>query len=226
MTHILNIDTSTESAGIYLSADGQLVSSAVNHQQIDHASWLHKAIGGLLGDAGCTMQDLRAIGVTEGPGSYTGLRVAMASAKGFCFALDIPLITIGTLRLMAASALEAARHAAEPLLFCPLIDARRREVFTAVFDEGLIELMAPEAMILEPDSFSKWLVQSKTWFFGSGAAKWKEVCTHPHAVFNDVAISGNAFSELTYYAFLRGDFATLAYTEPVYLKEFYTHPKK
>jgi tRNA threonylcarbamoyladenosine biosynthesis protein TsaB len=223
---ILNIDTALESATIAIGKEGTMIAAAENLRQQDHAAWLHKAINNLLQETGCAVNDLKAVAVTEGPGSYTGLRVGMASAKGLCYALNIPLITVGTLKLMAASAMADITESAQPKWVAPLIDARRQEVFAAIYDDQLKEVMTPQAMILEKNSFSDFLDKNALWFLGSGAAKWQKQCEHPNAKFLSSAISPAVFCNLTYDCFLRNDFATLAYTEPVYLKDFYTHPKK
>lgn len=227
MSLILNIDTSTENAGIFLSSDGILFSSALNHRQNDQAAWIHTAINKLMQDAGYQMRDLKAVAVVAGPGSYTGLRVGMASAKGICYALDIPLIAENTLELMAANAIAQSQNLSIPqsAIFCPLIDARRMEVFTALYDSSLAELLSPRALVLEDASFEPWLTQTPVLFFGSGAAKWQQVCSHSHAYFEAVEFSGEQFVSRTYSKFLRNEFTVLAYAEPVYLKEFYTHPK-
>jgi len=227
MSLILNIDTSTETAGIFLSSDGVLLSSALNPRQNDQAAWIHTAIDKLMKDAGYWMKDLKAVAVVAGPGSYTGLRVGMASAKGICYALDIPLITENTLELMAASAIIKLKELPIPptSIFCPLIDARRMEVFTAVYDSKLVELLSPRALVLDDSSFDSWLTQGPVLFFGSGAAKWQQVCRHSRAFFEPVDFSGEQFVLRTYSKFLRNEFTVLAYAEPVYLKEFYTHPK-
>jgi tRNA threonylcarbamoyladenosine biosynthesis protein TsaB len=134
MALILNIDTATETGGICIAEEGKTLAMAVNPEQKDHASWLHPAVEKIMRDAGCGMKDLQAVAVTAGPGSYTGLRVGMAAAKGFCYALGIPLITENTLKVMALAAKEQAPGDG---LLCPMIDARRMEVFTAVYQNDL-----------------------------------------------------------------------------------------
>ncbi len=227
MSLILNIDTSTETAGIFLSSDGILLSSAHNNRQNDQAAWIHTAIDKLIRDAGYQMKDLKAVAVVAGPGSYTGLRVGMASAKGICYALEVPMITENTLELMAASAVIRLKDLSIPptTILCPLIDARRMEVFTALYDSTLVELLSPRALVLEDTSFEPWLTQGAVLFFGSGAAKWQQVCHHSKAYFEAVEFSGEQFVSRSYSKFLRNEFTVLAYAEPVYLKEFYTHPK-
>src|ERR1700758_4691343 len=130
MALILNIDTATAKASICLALDGKTLALAENWTQNEHAAWLHSAIEQMMQQTGYRLRDLQAVAVTAGPGSYTGLRVGMAAAKGFCFALDIPLIAEDTLRTMAFAAKEQLPGTD---LLCPMIDARRMEVFTAVY---------------------------------------------------------------------------------------------
>src|SRR5882762_5440642 len=145
MALILNIDTATELASVSLSKEGQSLALLQNKDQKDHASWLHPAIEKMMQETGFRMQELDAVAVTAGPGSYTGLRVGMAAAKGFCYALNIPLITESTLKVMAF----AAREQTEPEgLYCPMIDARRMEVFTALYSTDLVEIIPATAMVI------------------------------------------------------------------------------
>src|SRR5665647_1745116 len=147
MALILNIDTATESAIISISEKDKIIDSVTNSNQKDHASFLQPAIKNLLQKADLSINKLNAIAVTAGPGSYTGLRVGMASAKGLCYALKIPLITINTLEVMALSSLKQIHDPSA--LYCPMIDARRMEVFTAVYDHHLTEIIKPCSMILD-----------------------------------------------------------------------------
>ena len=142
MALILNIDTSTEKASICIASNGVSTALLENAQQKEHAGWIHPAIEELLEQTKYTLHDLEAIAVTAGPGSYTGLRVGMATAKGLCYALNIPLITENTLRAMALASRQAydGKINLENILFCPMIDARRMEVFTALFNPALEEV--------------------------------------------------------------------------------------
>src|ERR1700738_4487907 len=154
MALILNMDTATETASISLSKGGISLALSENKEQKEHAAWLHSAVEKMMQETGYRMRDLQAVAVTAGPGSYTGLRVGMAAAKGFCYALDIPLITENTLKVMAFAAREQTSDAG---LLCPMIDARRMEVFTAIFQRDLKELMPTTAMVIDGNSFSTWL---------------------------------------------------------------------
>jgi tRNA threonylcarbamoyladenosine biosynthesis protein TsaB len=228
---ILSIDTATDQASVSLSGDGSVIGTLENDSQKDHAAWIQMAINTLLQKHGYTMQQLQAIAVTAGPGSYTGLRVGMATAKGLCFALQIPLITINTLQVMANAAinqwLSKAADMALPLCFCPMIDARRMEVFTAVYDTGLQEIVAPKAMILEELSFKEELNNRSLICFGNGSMKWKTVSRYPNVLFIDEKLDiAKSLAKLASSLYLSQNFANLAYTEPVYLKEFYSYIKK
>lgn len=161
---------------------------------------------------------LDAIQVVEGPGSYTGLRVGMAAAKGLCFALSIPLITFNTLAWMAAGADE---HPAE-LLRCPMIDARRMEVFTAIYDAQGQCIMPSSPMILTPDSFKGWLEDRPILFFGNGSEKFRAICTDPNARFTGLSAGSATLIRHGLIAFEQQHFAETAYAEPFYGKAFHS----
>lgn len=220
MSLILNIDTASENAHASLAEDGMVLHALHNESQKDHASFLQTAIQQLTMSANIHLKDIDAVAVTAGPGSYTGLRVGMASAKGLCYALKKPLITIGTLEVLTASALEFFPDDNENILFCPMIDARRMEVFTAVYKHDLTICQQPCAMILDEFSFEKELLINKIVFFGSGSAKWKIICKHENAIFKPVSILPKSLSKSTIALFFEKKFTELAYSEPTYLKEF------
>ncbi|HEX9513525.1 MAG TPA: tRNA (adenosine(37)-N6)-threonylcarbamoyltransferase complex dimerization subunit type 1 TsaB [Puia sp.] len=223
MALILNIDTATEIAGISLSKEGQSLALSQNKEQKEHASWLHPAVEKMMQETGFRMRDLQAVAVTAGPGSYTGLRVGMAAAKGFCYALNIPLITESTLKVMAFAAGEQTLDAG---LLCPMIDARRMEVFTAVYQKDLVELMPATAMIIDEKSFSTWLAGGKVSFFGGGSYKCKPIITAPSAAFIEINYHAGYLGILSFLRYLQQEFTGLAYSEPAYTKEFYTHTRK
>ncbi|HKO79379.1 MAG TPA: tRNA (adenosine(37)-N6)-threonylcarbamoyltransferase complex dimerization subunit type 1 TsaB, partial [Chitinophagaceae bacterium] len=166
MAIILNIDTAVESASICLAKGARPLQFAINGNQRDHASWLHVAIQKIIAGTGTSLKDIEAVAVTIGPGSYTGLRVGLSTAKGLCFALNIPLIAINTLEMMAY-----AVEKDEADFVCPLIDARRMEVFMAVYDKKMEEIVKPVAMIIEPGSFDSLLASGKILFSGNGSKK-------------------------------------------------------
>ncbi len=219
MSLVLNIDTATATALVCLAKDGKPLRSLANTAQKDHASFLQVAIQQLVNDTGIALKDIDAVAVTAGPGSYTGLRVGMASAKGLCYALDKPLITLSTLAVLAVSAVQQLNNV-ENCLFCPMIDARRMEVFTAVYNGALKLILQPCAMILDERSFSEQLNQGRVVFFGSGSAKWSGLCHHPNASFADISITSEALASLSEGLCVSSQFTKLAYAEPVYLKEF------
>jgi tRNA threonylcarbamoyladenosine biosynthesis protein TsaB len=227
MPLILNIDTSGETASIALAVDGLTIAEDSNSQQRDHASWIHQAIHELLKGNRFTAVEISAIAVTNGPGSYTGIRVGLATAKGFCYALKIPLITENTLRVMAFDAIsnevKAGLHQYE--YFIPMIDARRMEVFTAVYDKNLKEIVTPQALVLEPGTFQDYLTK-RTIIFGSGAPKFRQLLPGTEAGFSTIECTASVLSRLSYDKFVNKSFSDIVYSDPLYLKEFYSSEKK
>jgi len=223
MSIILNIDTSTEIASVSIADNGVILASVLNAIQKEHASFLHNAVKDVFSSLSLNINNIDAIAVTNGPGSYTGLRVGMASAKGFCYALNKPLITVGTLNAMATAGLHAAKETAvQSTLFCPMIDARRMEVYTAVFDSNMLEILPACAMVLDENSFKEMLSKNKMLFFGSGAIKWSSICTSENAgIINELEIT-TAINQLSYKKFINNDFTDLSYSEPLYVKEFFS----
>ena len=217
MAIILNIDTAVETASVCLAKDNETLQFAINNNQKDHASWLHSTIQKIISDTGLTIKDIEAIAVTIGPGSYTGLRVGLSAAKGLCFALNIPLITVNTLEMMA----NAVRNEKADMI-CPLIDARRMEVFMAVYDKKMQELIKPCAMIIKPDSFDSLLASGKILFSGNGSKKLQEIIVHSNAIFNNFIASAADMINLSEKRNFEKNFANLSYVEPFYIKEFYS----
>lgn len=226
MSLILNIDTAAEKAHVSLAKDGLVLSSLFSESQKEHASFLQSAIQQLTKITGMQLSAVDAVAVTAGPGSYTGLRVGFASAKGLCYALKKPLITPGTLEVLTASAIQVSTDMDESVLFCPMIDARRMEVFTAIYKKSLETYLAPSSMILDKLSFEKELSKNKILFFGTGSDKWKALCSHANALFAVVDILPNAMSKYSNMLYLQKHYTELAYSEPFYLKEFQTVIKK
>jgi tRNA threonylcarbamoyladenosine biosynthesis protein TsaB len=225
MALILSIDTGTELAGICLTRDDHSLGILRNDDQKDHAAWLHPAIKQLIENAGFGLQELSAVACNAGPGSYTGLRVGMATAKGLCYTLNIPFITENSLRIMSLAAQQQPFPKAD-FFICPMIDARRLEVFTALYDRDLKEVIPPTAIILGENSFSAQLNEKAVLFLGSGIIKWKSICGHPNAYWLDQPFLASHLAGIAYQKFLDGQFSGLHSTEPFYLKEFYTHKKK
>jgi len=224
MALILNIDTATTLGSVSLAMDGKLLGERVNGQSMDHATWIHVAIAELLNEKNRSynIEDLNAVAVVAGPGSYTGLRVGMATAKGLCYAVNSRLIALNTLKIMAYA---TNKEIYPSQLLCPMLDARRMEVFTALYDTALNELIAPCAMILDEDSFSAWLNKTEVVFFGSGINKWSAMARSNNAIFRDSFYTPADLASVSYKAYTVNDFADIAYTEPIYLKEFYA-PRK
>jgi tRNA threonylcarbamoyladenosine biosynthesis protein TsaB len=217
MAIILNIDTAVETASVCLSEEAHSLQLAMNSNQRDHASWLHPAIEKVIADAGLGISDLEAIAVSIGPGSYTGLRVGLSAAKGLCFVLGIPLIAIHTLEMMAYAIKD---HEAD--LFCPLIDARRMEVFMAVYDKMLKSVIDPKAMIISSDSFDSLLASNRIVFSGNGSIKLKKIVYHSNALYSNRIATAADMTWLSHQYLNEKKFADLAYTEPLYIKEFYS----
>lgn len=217
MSFILNIDAAVQSASICLSEEGKSLALEVNSEPRDSAAWLHVAIQQLMQQQQITLQQLSAIAVSAGPGSYTGLRVAMATAKGLCYALQKPLITISTLQMMAAVVDNAITD-----LICPMIDARRMEVFTAVFDKDLNEVVPASAVILQPDTFAELLEKASITFSGNGSAKFAGLVQHPHAFFTEVEANAGHLAGLAHKKLTANNFTDLAYAEPAYGKAFFS----
>lgn len=224
MSLILNIDTAITTASISIAKDGNILGEAFNTEQKDQGAFIQPAIQSIAKNIGISLIELSAIAIIAGPGSYTGLRVGMASAKGLCYALGKPLITIGTLDLLTYQAINQAdiQQNDMPTLFCPMVDARRMEVFTAVYDKDLNTILPPCALILDENSFANLLLNNKIIFFGDGAAKWQHLNYFTNAYFFHPKSKTLYMNELSFKKFSNSAFADLAYTEPIYIKEFYS----
>lgn len=220
MSHILNIDSSTEVASVSMAKDGIIISALSNNIQKDHAVFIHTAIEKLTIQSGISLVSMDAIAVTIGPGSYTGLRVGLAAAKGLSYALKKPLITISTLEAMAKQAI-MNEDFPEKYNYCPMIDARRMEVFTALYNADMQELMPAAALIIDADSFGFALNEKPVLFFGSGMQKWMSLANHKHAFFADVHDISRAISLRSFEKLLQKSFADIALSAPLYVKEFF-----
>jgi tRNA threonylcarbamoyladenosine biosynthesis protein TsaB len=223
MSFILNIDTTTETALVNIAKAGHVIHEEINPQQKDHAAFLHTAMQSVLHKAGIGFNELNAVAVSIGPGSYTGIRVGMSSAKGLSYTLNKPLITLNTLEILAKDAIDNSKPLVnnQPVLYCPMIDARRMEVFTALYDGTLRAAAPPSAMILDENSFVKELLNNAIVFFGNGSHKWQQLCVHENAFFTKVENKGLAMSSLSYQKLQQNNFSQVAYAEPLYIKEFY-----
>lgn len=220
MATILHIDTTGSTAMVFLANDAELLMQLQNEQQNDHAAFLQPAIARILQKNNLQAHQIDAVAVSNGPGSYTGLRVGLASAKGLCYALNKPLISISSLQILAvASHIQCGIDTA---VYAPMIDARRMEVFTALYNNRGIELIPAHAAVLNNDSFVEELLQHTIVFSGSGAEKFSTICTHPQAVFLFKVDIAQSFATLAFSSFTQNNFAPLAYCEPLYVKEFFS----
>jgi tRNA threonylcarbamoyladenosine biosynthesis protein TsaB len=227
MSLILNIDTSGETGMVALSRQGSIVQSEQNEKQQEHASFLQPAIAAIMQRENAKFSDLAAVAVGNGPGSYTGLRVGLASAKGICFAAQLPLITISSLEIIALAMQQTIPGTASCYLLCPMIDARRMEVFMALYNAEMACLQASSAVVLAPDLFEQ---RPETIYFGgSGAHKFIGIteCPDRHIGIESKLPYEQALSALSWQHFQHQHFADLAYSEPFYSKAFYSPaPKK
>ncbi|MDZ4806984.1 MAG: tRNA (adenosine(37)-N6)-threonylcarbamoyltransferase complex dimerization subunit type 1 TsaB [Bacteroidota bacterium] len=220
MSFILNIDTALDTASVCLAKDEEILALAINENQKKQSGWLHQVINELLKKNNLRPNQLDAVAVSIGPGSYTGLRVGLSAAKGLCYALNIPLIAVSTLKMIAFAAKDEADS-----LICPMIDARRMEVFTAVYDKELQEKMPAHALVIDEKSFADMLTSSIL-FCGNGSKKLQSLISNTNASFSDNVSNASHLSPLSQNCFLKKEFADLAYTEPLYIKEFYSPVRK
>jgi len=223
---ILQIETSTNVCSVALSENGQCIFSKSNSDGMNHAALLSVFIAEAMEVLKPEAKKLDAVAVSSGPGSYTGLRIGVSTAKGLCYGFEIPLIAISTLEVLTAEALKQVENR-KIALFCPMIDARRMEVYAAFYDgKGEIKREI-SADIITLDSYDEILVNQPIYFFGNGAEKCKTTINHPNAHFIDnlvpLAVNMIPFAEK---AFVEKKFVDVAYFEPFYLKEFQTTTPK
>lgn len=217
---ILLINTALQEASVGISVDGKLIAELVNPTQKEHASFLHPAIESICTNNGLTLNDFKAISVVNGPGSYTGLRVGLSAAKGICYAKKIPLICINTLEWIAYGNKEQAMD-----LIIPMIDARRLEVFTAVYSREIELVVSPTNLILESNSYSAQLSNHKVLFIGDGAPKWETICKHENANFGTALHNEKHHAALAEIYFQKQAFTSLFEAAPFYTKEFHNTQK-
>lgn len=221
MDYILNIHTSLETAIINICDGNKILESSLNTDPKQHAGYLHTAIYQILQNNDIVPNQLKAIGVTIGPGSYTGIRVGLSTAKGLCYALKIPLITLNTLEVLAFSAIDNIQD--KNAFYCPMIDARRMEVFTAVYNYKLSEVMQPSAMIITENSFEELLQSQPVYFFGNGSEKLKNIAkkiSSPYFISQE--ITSYQLCQFAWKKYKKNQFEDVAYAEPLYIKEFYS----
>jgi tRNA threonylcarbamoyladenosine biosynthesis protein TsaB len=213
---ILNIETSTKNCSVSISNKGEIIAiKELNDGGYSHAEKLHEFIKDVVKHAKIELSDLSAVAVSKGPGSYTGLRIGVSAAKGLCFALNIPLISVNTLESLAHSISISEGY------IIPLLDARRMEVYSSVFNVNYKNIRAVEAEIIIETSFEKFLIDKKVYFLGDGAEKCKQLISHDNAIFiDDKFPSANELGMLSYNKYKINDIEDIAYFEPFYLKDF------
>ena len=218
---ILLLETATSTCSVALGENGRVIALKELNQPNIHASHITLFINEVMQQVGKDYTDLQAVAISQGPGSYTGLRIGVSTAKGICFALGIPLIAIDTLQAMAAGLLHKIAHPSTESIFCPMIDARRMEVYTALYNHELAQIAPTQAMILDESTFDIHLSQHTIIFFGDGAEKCKPLYGQKvNAQFIDFENSAAHLSELAQCKFKAGEIVDLAYFEPYYLKDF------
>lgn len=222
MAYILNIETATKNCSVAIAKDGAVIAiKEVAEQGYSHAEKLHVFIEEVLRESELSFKELDAIAVSQGPGSYTGLRIGVSAAKGLCFALNIPLIAVDTLAVLAGKALFAEG------LVVPMIDARRMEVYSAVFNARQEKIREVEAEVITEDSFNTF--DETLYFVGDCTEKCKSVLIKTNFVFLDEIIypSAREMAALSHAKYIKNDAVDVAYFEPFYLKDFMiTSPKK
>jgi tRNA threonylcarbamoyladenosine biosynthesis protein TsaB len=216
LAFILNIETATKNCAVSVAENGKtLALIELNDGNYSHAEKLHEFIRKAVDKAGIELSALNAIAVSQGPGSYTGLRIGVSAAKGLCYALNIPLIAVNTLASFARSILITKGYK------IPLLDARRMEVYSAVFNSKNESLRSVKAEIITSNSFQEYLGAQKVYFFGDGAEKCKEIIAHENALFIDHKFpSAREMALLSFDKYKKNDIEDVAYFEPFYLKDF------
>jgi tRNA threonylcarbamoyladenosine biosynthesis protein TsaB len=215
MSLILNLETATKNCSVALAKDGKTIAcKEIAAQNFSHAEKLHVFIEEILGENNIQFSDLNAIAVSQGPGSYTGLRIGVSSAKGLCYALNIPMIAIDTLQLLAK------QIQIENGIIIPMIDARRMEVFSAFYDKNHNQIRATQAEIIDETSYQE--ISETIHLVGDGIEKFKNTLINKKFIFHSDAVfpSAKEMSELSFVKFKISDFVDVAYFEPFYLKDF------
>ena len=221
---ILCIDTTSEFCSVSLFINQNLIENNNSKIERSHSKLLIKLIDDTLNNNKLKIADIDIFSISKGPGSYTGLRIGLSAIKGFCYALDKPLVSINTLKILAISALENIDD--KDFILCPMIDARRMEVYTKSFDHNLNELSNDQAIILEKDTFDNYK-DKKVYFFGDGSDKFKKIVSRKNFIFLDNINPDSKFmGKLSYDKFINRNFEDLSSFEPNYIKDFYLIKKK
>ena len=230
MSLILCIETGTDICSVGIARDGELMSLRESDQGRDHAKQVAVFVDELLRETGVKPDELDAVAVGMGPGSYTGLRIGVSFAKGLCYGLNIPLLAVGSLEALTDVAIkdyEAGIIQVEgwdEAFLCPMVDARRMEVYTQIFNSRCEAQSEVSAEIITEESFSQWRAKGKLVIFGNGAAKCQEML--PDAIYIDVAPSARGLTRIAHQLFEAGKTEDIAYFEPFYLKDFVVIPPK
>lgn len=220
MACILHIETATDVCSVALSEDGAVLFSKEDFDGPQHAVTLGVFVDEMLSIADSHAKPIDAVAVSCGPGSYTGLRIGASMAKGICYGRNIPLIALPTLKVLSVPVL-LMDELPENALLCPMIDARRMEVYATIYDRALNAVREASADIIDAESYKEYLNKQPVYFFGNGAAKCKEVIKHPNAHFLDnIQPLARWMFPLAEREYLNGTFEDVAYFEPFYLKEF------
>ncbi len=227
MSIILNLETSTPVCSVAISKGDEILSIRETHESNSHSSKLSIFIQECMEEIGINKEELSAVAVSSGPGSYTGLRIGYSTAKGLCYALDIPIIAVDTL-LSMAMAVEKEQTLNEQKWVCPMIDARRMEVYMALFSHNFEKKMPHQAFILEKNSFGKFFDNGiDIVFCGNGSFKVSTVIASSKTIISEVQCSAKHMASLSAKALAEGSHESLAYTSPLYIKSpFITQPKK
>ncbi len=225
MAYILHLESSTSVCSVALAKEGKLVDVLESNEGQNHAKLLAVFVQDILAKNELSFSDVKAIAVSAGPGSYTGLRIGVSLAKGLCYANQIPLIAVSPLRAMADQLVQRAEELQlgdiSDAVLAPMIDARRMEVYTASYDARNTELKSVEALVIDETSFTEELANKTHYFFGNGAGKCSSVIQHANARFVEgIATSAQFMCRLAWQAFQQEQFVDLAYFEPFYLKDF------
>lgn len=226
MSLILHIETATQNCSVSISENGNLLALKEETGKYTHAENLSLFIKSVLEESKVDFKQLNAVSVSKGPGSYTGLRIGVSTAKGICFALDIPLISVDTLKNMACGAIS---QGVEADLYCPMIDARRMEVYAEIYDKNLNVVREVNADIVDEETYAELLKEKRVCFFGDGMAKCNELLsTCDNALFVErIEPSAKYMTEIATEKFIKKEFEDVAYFEPHYLKDFIAgKPKK
>lgn len=215
MIYILNVETATKNCSVSISSDGEtMVCKEIATENFSHAEKLHVFIADVFAEANLSFLDLKAIAVSQGPGSYTGLRIGVSSVKGLCYALNLPMIAVDTLALLANQV------SITDGIIVPMIDARRLEVYSAFYDKNGNQIREIKAEIIDEKSYLE--ISEKMHLVGDGILKLKSILTDDKFIFHDNIIfpSANGMSKIAFEKYKKSDFVDVAYFEPFYLKDF------